>query len=62
MKGKISLVMRTLRVLLSYHLSCVPHSSVDYGYRIPRTYLSYNWKFVPFDHFHTIPIPTPCTW
>ena len=24
---------------------------------IPSTYLSYNWKFVPFDHLHPIPPP-----
>ena len=27
---------------------------------IPSTYLSYNWKFLPFDHLHPIP-PTLAT-
>ena len=24
---------------------------------IPSTYLSYNWKFVPFAHLHPFPLP-----
>ena len=32
------------------------HHAVDY---IPRTYLSYNWKWVPFDCFHPILPPPP---
>ena len=26
---------------------------------IPRTYLAYNWKFVPFDSFIQFPLPAP---
>ena len=24
---------------------------------VPSTYLSYDWKFVPFDHLHSVPPP-----
>ena len=30
---------------------------------IPRGYLSYDWKLLPFDHLHPFPSPlTPCLW
>ena len=39
--------------------NCIYHV-VQY---IPGAYLSYNWKYVAFDHFHPIPPPTtPCPW
>ena len=51
--------MRSLRIYSQLsHITC---SSVNYTYHvihcIPSTYLSYNWKFVPFDHLHPIPPP-----
>ena len=27
---------------------------------IPDNYLSYNWKFLPFEYLHQIPPPLPC--
>ena len=39
------------------------YNSVNYidhvVHYIPGTYLSYNWKFVPFDHSQPIPSPPP---
>ena len=54
--------MRNLRIyyLNNFHIQ---HTSVNYVshvvHFIPSTYLSYNWKFVPFDSLHPItPPPT----
>ena len=58
--------MRTLRIY-SLNNFYVTYMSINYIYPvvhyIPCTYLSYNWKFVPFDHLHLIPPPsTPHLW
>ena len=61
-----SLVPRIFKI---YVLSnCQIYNIVNYSYRamhyIPRNYLPYNWKFVPFDSLHSFcppPYPTaPC--
>ena len=45
--------MKTLRIY-SQQLPYITNNSVNYIYHvvhyIPSTYLSYNWKFVPFDY------------
>ena len=45
--------------LFSYQLAYIIYTSVSCIYHflcyIPRTYLSYNWKFVPLDHLHPSP-------
>ena len=58
--------MRTLRIY-SFNNLYIAYSSVNYIYHvahyIPNTYLSHNWKFVPFDCLHSIPpSPTPHLW
>ena len=38
------------------------YSTFNYGPHILHyitQYLSFNWKFVPFDHLHPIPLPPP---
>ena len=49
---------------LPWQLSSVSYGSISYSHHIhyiPRTYLSYNWKFVPFDHLPpSPPRPSPC--
>ena len=56
------LVMRTLKIYslsnFKYIYSIVnnSHHAVQY---IPRTYLSYNWKFTPFGHLLNFPAPKP---
>ena len=51
--------------LLFYQRLHVTFSSVNYTnhvvHYIPSTYLSYNWKFVPFDLLHPIPLNPPPT-
>ena len=47
--------MRTFRIE-SQQLSYIMYSSVNdinhIIHHISSTYLSYNWKFMPFDHLH----------
>ena len=54
-------MLRTLGTC-SLKFSCVSYSSVNYSCHvvrhIPSTYLSYNWKFLPFDHLPPGP-PSP---
>lgn len=42
---------------LSKQLSNIQDSIINYSHHavhyIPRTYASYNWKFVPFHHLHS---------
>lgn len=50
--------MRTFKIYSpTFTYSIVNYSHHAFCYII-RTYLSYNWKFVPFDHLHPMP-PTP---
>lgn len=52
--------MRTLRIY-SQQLSYISHSSVSYHHVVhylSSTYLSYYWKFVPFDYLPPI-LPSP---
>ena len=50
---------------LLFQILSITYSSVDIKnaiHYISRTYLSYNWKFVAFDHLHpNPPPPTPCS-
>ena len=50
--------------VLSQQLSNIQYSVVNYShhavYSLPRTYLSYNWNFIPFDHLYPFP-PLPHT-
>ena len=50
-----------LQRLFSYHLSNKQHSIVNCSHHvvhyIPRTYLSYNLKVVPFEHLHLFSSP-----
>ena len=53
-------MMRTLRIysLNNFHMQ---HRAVfinHVAHYIPSTYLSYNWKFVPFDHLQNSLSPT----
>ena len=52
---QIFFVMRTLKIYFPNNFQ-IYKSTVNYShhgvYYIPRTYLSYNLKFVSFDHFH----------
>ena len=54
----VSLLWELLTTLMCNIQQCWVYYRVVYY--IPSTYLSYNWKFVPFDHLHKIP-PSPST-
>ena len=51
--------------LLSEHLSKMHYSIVNYSHHVVhyilRTYLSYNWKLVPFDYLPPTPPSPPAT-
>ena len=55
-------VMKALRIY-PQQLSCISYSSRNCSHHvvlyIPSTYLSLNWKSVPFDH---LPLSSPCVW
>ena len=61
-KKQFFLVIRT-QDLLSQQISCITESSINYVDHIitlqyiPSTYLSCNWKYVPFDCLQPIPPP-----
>jgi len=48
-------VVRTLRIYFNNFVTA--YSSINYicHYTLHSYYLSYNWKFIPFDCFYTIP-------
>ena len=50
------LLKPTLLATLKYTKYTKQHSYHAIHY-IPRTYLPYNWKFVPFDHLHLFQTP-----
>ena len=48
----------TLTILLQHIAALIIFVIIHY---IPITYLSYNWKFIPFDCFYTVPPPATLT-
>ena len=59
-KKKAKQILRARRV---YEVTCINiFFSLNFSHHvahfISRTYLSYNWKFVPFEHLHSFLLPS----
>ena len=56
--------MKTLWILPSCHFAYITYNNTNYInhiiHYISNTYLSFYWKFVPFDYLHPVPsLPYP---